>query len=117
MTETEDFLDLLTDPVGHGIRKAMAGLREANIQIIEIDLEFEFDEFRQIDIWRADITGTNVEMFQGMRLEEQVAEQVEKHTDCWILSSQSPRYINHFPEGKREGYVAQQFNISRRTWE
>ena len=66
MTETEDFLELLTDPIGHGVKKAVAALKEGHIQITEINLTFEFDEFRQLDIWTVNIVGTNVGMFQKL---------------------------------------------------
>ena len=112
--DAADFLGMLKDPKGYGIKKAVAALQAEHIQITEIDLSFEFDEFRQLDVWTVDITGTNVEMFQGMKLHEQLASHVDEYTDCWILSSRSPRYISNLNDGTRDGYCSQEFSVTEK---
>ena len=114
MTDAADFLGMLKDPKGYSMKMAMAALKEECTDIVDVNMEL--DEFTQEEVWIVDITGNNVAMFQH-DLEQALERQIYKHTNYWLRSSRTPRYISNLNDRQRDGYCAQEFTIGRKTIE
>lgn len=115
MTETEDFLEMLKDPQLYSMKKAIAGLAEECQDIVEVDMSPEFDYFQELEVWKVAVTGTNVEMFQGMKLQEKLTKHIHEHTVFRKVSSTSPRYVSNLDDRSRDGYVTQEFKVMKES--
>ena len=113
MTETEDFLEQLKDPKGYSMKKAIAALSEECEDIVEVQMSSELDYFQQLEVWKVEVTGTNVDLFKDGKLYNQLKKHIVGHTEYRKVTMYSPRYISNLNDRKRDGHVSQQFKVMK----